>query len=434
MKKVTLNQIQDKIQSLTWKKWLQRRFSPLVASFFVEGSIQSSFEKIGIPSMSCRAIILQKSFWYESEEVWQVAVKKLKPYLQDHSIFDITQSLDDFYKKKKKRIQLLVQQKNDPLKKFKEVYEILTLCTTYIWLAHILESFYVKIINKEVPKYIKKDVDKFIGDASFPKKKTVNVLMEEAMRRGDDPQKIADKFGWVNVRSSFDEPFNAKDIKKLTKEIGPSQEHHRVEIPKELKQLFDEVQELVFFRTARTDIFYELLFLSRPIIKELAKHYHLYFSDLKNYTAQSLIEGKPEKFSEKYTFAQYKNEYYFGDNSIVEEEKIRKTDHVKGRIAFQGIVKGTVKVVRSEAELDKVEKEDILVTQMTFPSFVIAMHRAAAFVTDEGGITCHAAIVAREMQKPCIVGTGKATKIFKDGDLVEVNADKGVVKIIKRAK
>ncbi len=84
--------------------------------------------------------------------------------------------------------------------------------------------------------------------------------------------------------------------------------------------------------------------------------------------------------------------------------------------------------------MNKVNKEDILVAPMTFPSFILAMEKASAFITDEGGILCHAAIVAREMNKPCIIGTKIATKVLRDGDLVEVDADKGVVKIIKRAK
>ena len=67
---------------------------------------------------------------------------------------------------------------------------------------------------------------------------------------------------------------------------------------------------------------------------------------------------------------------------------------------------------------------------MTTPEYLPAMEKAAAFVTDEGGILCHAAIVARELKKPCIVGTQYATKIFKDGDLVEVDAEKGVVRKI----
>jgi len=68
---------------------------------------------------------------------------------------------------------------------------------------------------------------------------------------------------------------------------------------------------------------------------------------------------------------------------------------------------------------------------MTFPSFIAAMQKAIAFVTDEGSITCHAAIVAREMKKPCIVGTKNATKVLKDGDKIEVDADNGTVRVLK---
>jgi len=55
---------------------------------------------------------------------------------------------------------------------------------------------------------------------------------------------------------------------------------------------------------------------------------------------------------------------------------------------------------------------------------------AAGFITDEGGITCHAAIVSREMNKPCIVGCGNATKAFRDGEIIELDADKGVIRRI----
>jgi pyruvate,water dikinase len=59
------------------------------------------------------------------------------------------------------------------------------------------------------------------------------------------------------------------------------------------------------------------------------------------------------------------------------------------------------------------------------------MQKASAFVTDEGGLMCHAAIVSREMNKPCIVGTKSATRLIKDGDMIEVDADKGIVRVIK---
>ena len=67
---------------------------------------------------------------------------------------------------------------------------------------------------------------------------------------------------------------------------------------------------------------------------------------------------------------------------------------------------------------------------MTRPEFVPAMQKAAAIVTDEGGLTCHAAIISREMRKPCVIATKNATKVLKDGMLVEVNADHSAVRIL----
>lgn len=106
---------------------------------------------------------------------------------------------------------------------------------------------------------------------------------------------------------------------------------------------------------------------------------------------------------------------------------------IKGYAAFRGVARGKVKILRLVKDAQKIKKGDILVTAMTDPRYVPAMKRATAFVTDEGGITCHAAIVAREMKKPCIIGTKIATQVLKDGDLVEVDADNGVVRILERA-
>jgi len=75
-------------------------------------------------------------------------------------------------------------------------------------------------------------------------------------------------------------------------------------------------------------------------------------------------------------------------------------------------------------------KGEVLVTTMTSPEFVPAMHKAIAIVTDEGGVLCHAAIVSREMNKPCIIGTRIATKVLRDGDFVEVNTKEGYIMVI----
>jgi len=100
---------------------------------------------------------------------------------------------------------------------------------------------------------------------------------------------------------------------------------------------------------------------------------------------------------------------------------------IKGLGASPGIGVGKVKIVLSENEIGKVEEGDILVTTMTSPDMVPAMRKAAAIVTDEGGMTCHAAIVSRELGVPAIVGTKEGTKVLQEGDLVTVDGEKGIV-------
>ncbi len=95
--------------------------------------------------------------------------------------------------------------------------------------------------------------------------------------------------------------------------------------------------------------------------------------------------------------------------------------------ASPGAASGTVKIVYSLDDLKKIKKGDILVTEMTNPDMVVTMQRASGIITDEGGITSHAAIVSREMGIPAVVGTGSATKKLKDGDIVTVDGNSGKV-------
>jgi len=103
---------------------------------------------------------------------------------------------------------------------------------------------------------------------------------------------------------------------------------------------------------------------------------------------------------------------------------------VKGTGASKGKVTGRVRIVLGSPDFGKFQDGEVLVTEMTRPDFVQLMKRALAIVTDEGGLTCHAAIVARELHKPCIIGTKIATQVLKDGDMVEVDANTGTVKIL----
>lgn len=120
--------------------------------------------------------------------------------------------------------------------------------------------------------------------------------------------------------------------------------------------------------------------------------------------------------------------------SLLKKEGFKKIKYsqlkeVKGIRAFSGKVSGRVIIIRDLNDLkNKKVRNKIIVSLMTVPAFNPYLKKAKAIVTDEGGITCHAAIVAREFKIPCMVGTKIATKVLKDGNLVEVDATRGLVR------
>lgn len=107
-----------------------------------------------------------------------------------------------------------------------------------------------------------------------------------------------------------------------------------------------------------------------------------------------------------------------------------KSDELHGQVGCVGKAVGTVKIVIRPQDMAKMEKGDVLVSIATDPDIVPAMKKASAIVTEQGGVTSHAAIVSRELNIPCVIGTKIATKVLKDGDRVEVDATKGVVRKI----
>lgn len=103
---------------------------------------------------------------------------------------------------------------------------------------------------------------------------------------------------------------------------------------------------------------------------------------------------------------------------------------IKGQTASPGKVTGRVRILLDVSSDTIFEEGDILITSMTRPEFVPYMKKAKGVVTNEGGVTCHAAIISRELGIPCVIGTKFATHFFNDGDIVEVDADNGIVRVL----
>lgn len=124
------------------------------------------------------------------------------------------------------------------------------------------------------------------------------------------------------------------------------------------------------------------------------------------------------------------NEVKILDERFLSQNKPQDENVIKGEAASVGRAEGRVRIILKRSEFNDFEEGEILVTGMTRPEFVPLMKKARAIVTDEGGITSHAAIVSRELKKPCVIGTRIATQMLHNGDIVEVDAYNGVVRKI----
>ncbi|MFA6550719.1 MAG: PEP-utilizing enzyme, partial [Candidatus Gracilibacteria bacterium] len=210
-------------------------------------------------------------------------------------------------------------------------------------------------------------------------------------------------------------------------------------------ELFEIGAEIVFIKYFRKGIFAEAYYSVEFLLAEIGKRVGCSRNDVTNmYVNEVLASLKIGSFpkgliqqrlkksgmwghsGQSYPLSYKAEEVY--KNSVIKE--VAGTD-IRGQVAFVGKVVGIVKIVNTPDDIAKFKDGEVLVSRSTNPSLIIAMQRASAFVTDLGGLTCHAAIVAREMKKPCVVGTKIATKVLKDGMVVEVDANNGVVRIIK---
>lgn len=241
-------------------------------------------------------------------------------------------------------------------------------------------------------------------------------------------------------------------IKKTEQDILNNlkiQEPYYQKLPHELKKLFDFIQISMKYRDVRkkelqkviTLISYsaKAIFYKNNLLKELVtySYYKDYFENM--YKNPGYID-ELEKRKNSVVYMDNPDtgaifEYSDPDkaiNSVYSFLDISNANNkeIKGSPACKGVVKGRVRIILSESDFGKFQNGDILVTSMTRPEFVPLMKKSSAVITDEGGVTCHAAIISRELNIPCIIGTNAGTRLLKDGDMVEVNANEGIVRII----
>ncbi len=282
--------------------------------------------------------------------------------------------------------------------------------------------------------------------------------------KGKEKEKAVEKFWndfcWVNSSYVGNTPWTRETIIEEAEKIGSFEKPDFRELQKKKLELFkkyhltEEEQQWFFWTEFLTDWqdnrkknIFKAIFAFEQVLAELSrrfkidrKYLHYLLSD--DISIESLSDGSAKKKAEfRMKGSVFVRE--LGKLSVFEGEEFsefKKTfEHVHedvsiltGMAASLGIATGPVKICTTIESLSKVQQGDILVASMTRPEYVSAMKKAAAIVTDEGGVTCHAAIVSRELGIPCVIGTQKATKVLKDGWIVQVNANHSSITVIDK--
>ena len=323
--------------------------------------------------------------------------------------------------------------------------------------------------------------DEVIATVSVPVKLSFNMAEEEAVlqlasdvkrgtiRLGDGKyrerlKKIEDTYAWVVMGYFEEKPKNLDDYDAAVQHSLVGDPRVELENLKErvendhrrrdecLRGLDQKTRALagVAASAAYLKDYYkysvnEMEYVAEPLFLELARRSGEQTSFIKDLAMKEIIGLVSGKVPDKGMVAR-RNERYIavgvpqGRYSVLvggeADDFVRKylpaTDDGKkefhGRIASRGYGKGTVKIILSGDDFKKLEQGDILVATNTSPDFISIMRKAAAIIAEEGGITAHVSVVSRELGIPCVVGITHATDIFKDGDMVEVDANNGVVK------
>lgn len=231
------------------------------------------------------------------------------------------------------------------------------------------------------------------------------------------------------------------------------------------KEIIKSMRRFVFLRTFVATVQDRLFFLARhTLFNQMSSEYNIPKKELLMLTPDEISEFLNNPEVDKYINIAHEREKEYSIITIDEKvisfvgdeaqkvdnilarfiqvqkreekkqvEKVEKDENiVTGMIANMGCITGRAKILNSYEDISNVNIGDIIISTMTLPNYIAAMEKAKGFITDEGGITCHAAILSREFNVPCIVGTINATKVIKDNDLIELDANNGIVRILER--
>lgn len=359
----------------------------------------------------------------------------------------------------------------------KAVFEIMPFMTTPMVIDNILRKNILSLFESESGIKDKIEQDLLLSKLIIPKKKNFFVkeqdnLLKMALKlqknkEADVRQDIEihlEKYAWTSTNVYLGKLQTKKDVMNKLRELlkdNPEKElakikqdkektlkdyqeaFHPIRDSRELVNLIDLAREFLFLQTHKMEVLFLAHFYAYSLFKEIGKKFEMTVDELIYLTGEEIIGLLEETISvdikeiknRMKAVAIIKEHCKFtllsGDKVKGIAKKATKATMVKGTVASKGKAKGKAKLLYEVEDMPKIQKGDIIVSPMTRPHFVPVLKKCSGIVTDFGGILCHAALISREFGIPCVVGTKYATKVFKDNDLVELDAYKGVVRKIK---
>ncbi len=327
-----------------------------------------------------------------------------------------------------------------------------------------------KILERELKKCLKNEAE--VANAMeiliAPEKLSFYKKEELALLKTKNIKQHAKKYFWLKNSYAGTEFLDGDYFVARKKKLLPNLKSHlkeaRTKIQKRKKEWIKKYkpnQKIIKIVKAivmgmewqderKADIFVYLHY-KNLLIEEAARRLAVTKSDLLNFGTREILEFLEGKSTatikkrkngfavvidkERMEYLDSKTAKKFW-NIYVEEKTFGNVKNIVGIVVSRGrgVAKGKVKIIINPSERLSFKKGDILVAPMTSPEYIFLMKKAAAVITDTGGITSHAAIVSRELNIPCIIGTKIATKVLHDGDYIEVDAERGMVKVIKKSK
>lgn len=316
------------------------------------------------------------------------------------------------------------------------------------------EDYFDKLARKKKLNENEKEERNLLRIAAKVKKDGYTDEVEEEIREHRR------KYQWYPVYDYTLEPWDISDFKDRIEDVKDDAEEElsrkkspekikgevnevleEIDADQELRDWVELVQRYLFLRTYRTNMLRKFYFNILPLIEELGERLkwdkslvpYLTRAEIEEYlkTGEEPEKGKAESRKERFLIIKKNDEIKIYTKHWKIMETIRDELHkegievLSGEGIYGGKRRGTVKIVES-AE-DEITEGDILVSTMTTPDMTPLLKKASAVVTDEGGMTCHAAVISKEMGIPCVMGTENATEKLENDDWVEVNSDDGKV-------